>query len=861
MTVPVKIYLKDYTPPSFSVPKTQLDIRLYEDHAIVTSTLYMQRKHIGELVLFGTELELIDIYLNDKKLNEADYVHNAECLIINNAPDTVKITSTVKITPQTNTTLEGLYQAGKGVETMFVTQCEPEGFRRITFFPDRPDVLSEYTIRVEADKKFPILLANGNLIDKGEVDAYRHFAIWHDPTLKPSYLVACVIADLDVMSDSFTTMDGKDVLLQIYADARDIDKCHIAMTALKDAMVWDEEHYGRAYDLDRYMIVATPQFNMGAMENKGLNIFNTSCVLASPTSATDERSFWVKSVIAHEYFHNWTGNRITCRDWFQLCLKEGLTVYRDQSFSASQRSSAVQRIEDVARLKAAQFPEDAGPLAHAVRPDSFIEINNFYTMTVYEKGAEIVRMIATFMGQDNYRRGMDAYFERHDGQAVTIEDFLSALAVADARVMKFLPWYTQPGTPVLLGRFDTQDDAVHLFFSQMTRQVAGYAEPQPLPIPIDVAIFHGVTGELLCERILLLEKDTDVFIFDNLCLGGVRPIVSVLRNFSAPVRLEFEYSDEELAGLIGFEQEGFNRWQAMQMLFSRVLMSESDNIALVIEALKLSVRTLIDSDPMLAARLFDIPSQKELAANYDADYHPVRVKQKRDEIKASIAVGLVDELGLWLDKLPLMPYADTPDARGVRLLRNVVIDMMLCAYQSQGRGMDMLIQQVVYQYEHASCMSEKLGALTHMVDYALPCVDAYVRQFYAEYQDDELIIDSWFSVQALSPTDDVADIRMLMARDDYDWSRPNRVRAVLSGLSAKPAQLWTNAGLEVVLSAVTRLDGSNPVLASRLLASLDRWYTLVEPLRSEAYAHLNALKQQVQSKNVLEFLDNILSVK
>lgn len=407
-----------------------MDIKLFEDYAQVNSTLKMVRQTIGDIVLFGESLELLSIIMNDKALTSEHYQQEDGKLTIYEAPDEVTLDIQVRICPQTNTALEGLYMAGSGDDTMFVTQCEPEGFRKITFYPDRPDVLAIFTTRLEADKRYPTLLANGNLVEAGEVaDApERHYAIWQDPTNKPSYLFACVIADLDVLTDSYTTSEGRDVLLEVYAKSADIDKCDVGMQALKDAMKWDEVNYGRAYDLDRYMIVAVSQFNMGAMENKGLNIFNTACVLSSPETTTDARSFSVKAIIAHEYFHNWTGNRITCRDWFQLCLKEGFTVYRDQSFSADQQSSAVQRIDDVATLRAHQFAEDAGPLAHPVRPESFVEINNFYTTTVYEKGAEIVRMIANTLGPDDFRKGTDEYFRRYDGQAVTVEDFYQPLA-------------------------------------------------------------------------------------------------------------------------------------------------------------------------------------------------------------------------------------------------------------------------------------------------------------------------------------------------------------------------------------------------------------------------------------------------
>ncbi|MDO4896155.1 MAG: aminopeptidase N [Moraxella sp.] len=853
MTAPQKIYLKDYAPPAYRVDDVYLDIKVFDDHACISSVLTMSRERDGELVLLGRELELLNISVNDKVLTADDYALDDESLTIYHAPDTAKIAIDVNITPQTNTALEGLYQSGAGDELMFVTQCEPEGFRKITFFPDRPDVLTEYTTRVEADKRFSVLLANGNLVEKGDVGDDRHFAIWHDPTKKPSYLFACVVADLAVMSDHYTTSEGREVLLEIYAVPADIDKCHVAMTALKDAMRWDETHYGRAYDLDRYMIVATGQFNMGAMENKGLNIFNTSCVLSDPKTTTDERSFHVKAVIAHEYFHNWTGNRITCRDWFQLCLKEGFTVFRDQSFSSSHRSSAVQRIDDVGFLKAHQFAEDAGVLAHPVRPDSFVEINNFYTVTVYEKGAEIVRMIATLLGKDKFRQGTDEYFARYDGQAVTIEDFLSAMSVGDERVLDFLAWYSQAGTPVLSGRFDVMGDGVKLTFSQQTRHVAGFDEPKALPIPIDVAIFHGQSGKLLAQQLLLLTKDSDIFIFDDLDLGGVRPVVSVLRNFSAPVKLEFDYTDEDLIKIVQFESEGFNQWQAVQTLVGRLLFGKSDNVALLTDTLQATVPTLMHQDPMLTARLFDLPSETEMASGYETDYDPECVKQQRNNLKGHIARALAGNLQGWYDALPIVPYEDTPHARGVRLLRNVLLDLAWTA------DLDMT-ERTEHQYAHATCMSEQLGALRAMIEHDLSCADAYVGQFYETFCDDELVIDTWFSVQAGAGSRDVAFIKALMERDDYDWHTPNRVRTTLGGLANKPTQLWTKDGLALFTSAVAKLDRTNPVLASRLLSALARFGTLTDDKKALATDSLTALQATARSKNVLEFLNNMLKV-
>lgn len=436
------IYLKDYQKPSYSVDSIYLDIQVFADHSQVHSKLVMQRQADGDLVLLGRDLELKSIRLNDQLLSSSEYQLDAEKLVITDAPNFAVIDITVVIHPESNTQLEGLYLAGSD---LFVTQNEPEGFRKITFYPDRPDVLSVFTTRVEADKKYPVLLANGNLIEAGEVGEHRHYTIWQDPTKKPSYLFACVIGDLAVLKDHYVTSEGRQVSLEIYAEQKDIPKCNIAMQALKHAMRWDEEHYGRPYDLDNYMIVATSAFNMGAMENKGLNIFNTSCVLADEEYTTDAAIMRVQSVIAHEYFHNWTGNRITCRDWFQLCLKEGLTVFRDQSFSEDLQSAAVQRIDDVAVLKAHQFPEDSGPLSHPPRPDHFVEINNFYTATVYEKGAEINRMMATLLGKDKFRKGTDEYFKRHDGQAVTVEDWVAALTAGSGTDLSaFLTWYNQP---------------------------------------------------------------------------------------------------------------------------------------------------------------------------------------------------------------------------------------------------------------------------------------------------------------------------------------------------------------------------------------------------------------------------------
>jgi len=854
---PSKINLKDYTKPSFDVETVHLDIKLFEDYAQVDSTLEMVRQTAGDIVLFGESLELLTITMNSKALTTEDYQQEAGKLTIYNAPERATLDIQVRICPQTNTALEGLYMAGSGDDTMFVTQCEPEGFRKITFYPDRPDVLAIFTTRLEADKRYPTLLANGNLVEAGEVaDAPdRHYAIWHDPTNKPSYLFACVVADLDVLTDSYTTSEGREVLLELYAKSADIDKCDVGMQALKDAMKWDEVNYGRAYDLDRYMIVAVSQFNMGAMENKGLNIFNTACVLSSPETTTDARSFSVKAIIAHEYFHNWTGNRITCRDWFQLCLKEGFTVYRDQSFSADQQSSAVQRIDDVATLRAHQFSEDAGPLAHPVRPESFVEINNFYTTTVYEKGAEIVRMIANTLGSDDFRKGTDEYFRRYDGQAVTVEDFLSALSITDDKIENFIDWYRQPGTPVVSGSqtYDSAAQTLTITLNQQTRHVKGFDAPKPLPIPVATALFDKDSGAIVAERMLLLDEATQTFVFENV---ASEPVVSLLRDFSAPVQLNYDYQDVDLAFLLKHETNGFNRWQVTQMLVNRILLQgqgAKSSPDVYLEALAQTLPVLAADDAMLAARLLDIPSAQELASAISKDYDPVLVKEQRDGLYKQVADKLKGQWAELYNNLPMHSYEDSAEARGVRALRNVVLDIALTA------NVDDAADWAQQQYDNASCMTERFGALKAMVNHQLTGADKYLADFYERFQANDLVIDLWFSVQAAA--DDVTPdmVKSLLTHTDFDWNTPNRVRSVISAFSSQPTVLWTAEGLEMYTGVIQKLDDANPVLASRLLQVLARWNTLAEPRRQMAHEQLVDLQKNVSSKHVLESLESVLS--
>ncbi|MDN5542011.1 MAG: aminopeptidase N [Acinetobacter sp.] len=855
------VYLKDYQKPSFFVDSIHLDIQVYDEHSQVDAVLELTRQTEGDLVLLGRDLELKSVVLNGQQLSQEQYTLDAEQLVIRNAPNQIKLETSVIIHPESNTQLEGLYQAASD---LFVTQNEPEGFRKITFYPDRPDVLSVFTTRVEADKKYPVLLANGNLIEAGEAGEGRHYTIWQDPTKKPAYLFACVIGDLAVLKDRYVTAEGRDVALEIYAEEKDIPKCHIAMEALKHSMRWDEEHYGRPYDLDNYMIVATSAFNMGAMENKGLNIFNTSCVLADEEYTTDAAIMRVQSVIAHEYFHNWTGNRITCRDWFQLCLKEGLTVFRDQSFSEDLQSAAVQRIDDVAVLKAHQFPEDSGPLSHPPRPDHFVEINNFYTATVYEKGAEINRMMATLLGKEKFRKGTDEYFERHDGQAVTVEDWVAALtAGSGVDLSNFLTWYNQPGTPKLEaeGHYDAAAQTYSLNFKQSLKAHPKYPNLKAVPIPVALALFDAATGEQLVlnsdslfenavkDGVYLFDQDQASIVFSGL---STKPVVSLLRNFSAPVNLEFNYTDEELAFLIQYETNGFNQWQATQTLLERILLNGHD-AHIYIQAIKNTLPDLVEQDPLLASRLFDVPSEGYLGSRIDTDYEPAKIQEQRNALIEKLARELGDfckDTYLALDPDLQKEFSQ---AMGVRALKNIMLSMM--ARQGDESAFELAYQQ----YEATGNMSERLGALRVLVWNDAPQAEAALRDFYLRFKDEALSLDQWFTLQAAHPCATTETIQYLTSHVDYDLGVPNRIRSVSGGLNANPVNTWS-FGVDHFIGLAKYLDEKNPIVGSRLLQVLSRWYTLAEPQRSEVKAKLEALKPQVKSKNVSETLSSMLSI-
>ncbi|MBF7689418.1 aminopeptidase N [Acinetobacter pollinis] len=854
------VYLKDYKKPTFLVDSVHLDIQVFQDHTIVDSILNVKRQTEGDFVLLGRDLELKEIKVNDVVLTSDQYQLDTEQLTLTNVPDIAVITTRVIIHPEKNTMLEGLYQAGN----LFVTQNEPEGFRKITFYPDRPDVLSVFTTRVEADKKYPVLLANGNLLETGEVNASRHYAIWEDPTKKPSYLFACVIGDLAVLKDRYVTSEGRDIALEIYAIEKDIPKCKIAMEALKHSMRWDEEHYGRPYDLDNYMIVAVSQFNMGAMENKGLNIFNTSCVLADEEYTTDAAIMRVQSVIAHEYFHNWTGNRITCRDWFQLCLKEGLTVFRDQSFSEDLQSAAVQRIDDVSILKSHQFPEDAGPLSHPPRPDHFVEINNFYTATVYEKGAEINRMMATLLGKEKYRQGTDEYFKRHDGQAVTVEDWISALSAGSGvDLSAFLRWYNQPGTPKLqvTHKYDAVNQSYTLVFKQSLRKNDKYPELKPLPIPVALALFNKDSGEQFTldaddlvenqvkDGVYLLNSEEATLTFNNVT---TEPVVSLLRNFSSPVNLDFDYTDDALAFLIEHETNGFNQWQATQTLLERILLE--DHVAEpYIDALKNTLPNIVKKDPLLASRLLDVPSEGYLASRIDENYKPEVIQEKRNALLNAFAKALgsfFKETYLSLD--PKL-QSEFSQAMGERALKNIMLSYMA------RQGDEAVFELAKQQFDTTSNMSERLGALKVLVWNDAPQAKEALEKFYTRFKDEPLALDQWFMLQAAHPNATQETIQYLTSHPDYDLGTPNRIRAVSGGLNSNPVNAWSY-GVAHFIELAQYLDEKNPIVGSRLLQVLSRWYTLAEPKRTEVKEELTKLKETVKSKNVVETLNSMLSV-
>ncbi len=842
---PNTVYLKDYTPPEYQVGQVDLTFMLDEEDTRVTSRMTMQKNRQSRndnppLVLEGENLVLDSVKLNGQPLRPEMYEVTAEGLIIPGAPKVEAFTLEVetRINPKTNTALEGLYLS----KDMLCTQCEAQGFRKITYFPDRPDVMTKFSTLLIGDKtRYPVLLSNGNKTAAGELKNNRHWVKWEDPFPKPCYLFALVAGRLESIEDEFITRSGRKVKLQIFVEPHDIDKCDHAMRSLKNAMAWDEEVYGREYDLDLYMIVAVGHFNMGAMENKGLNIFNTKYVLARPDTATDADYEYVESVIAHEYFHNWTGNRITCRDWFQLSLKEGLTVFRDQEFTADRTSRAVKRIEDVDLLRTRQFAEDAGPLAHPVRPESYIEINNFYTLTVYEKGAEVVRMIHTLLGADNFRKGTDLYFLRHDGQAVTCDDFVQAMEDASGIDLgQFRRWYSQAGTPEVYvdSDYDGKTQSLTLTLRQSCPPTPGQPVKEPLHIPFALGLLgpDGSEYPLQLEgeqaagpttRILDLKEEQQRFRFINL---PARPVVSALRGFSAPVRLHLHHSYDELAFLLAHDSDPFNRWDAGQSLASQIILNRVEQLIEgehpkkadphLVEAYRKALAQDWD-DLSYLALLLTLPSEEYISALMKI-IDPEAVHLARQMIKREIAEALQGEL-LALYEANHRAETGSLDAEAVdrRTLKNVCLELLV------ELDTQMAHELCVRQFREAHTMTDQFAALSCIVNSHNPEKPASLEAFYAQWEGEDLVIDKWFALQSSCHLPGALDsVRGLLGHPAFDLKTPNRVRSVIGAFSQNnPVNFHSSKGegYRFLGDQVIALNAINPQVASRLVAALTQW--------------------------------------
>ncbi len=848
---PGTIYLKDYQPPLYWIDETELDFELYEDHALVTSRLHLHRNEELDaqeaLTLHGQGLELVELAIDGRTLAMEEYSVSPESLTIHEPPEKFILQCKTKIEPQENTSLEGLYKS----RTMFCTQCEAEGFRKITYYLDRPDVMSVFTVRIEADsERYPVLLSNGNNIDSTISGGGRHSVTWHDPYPKPAYLFALVAGELAHIEDQFHTCGGRDVSLRIYVEQKDIDKCDHAMASLKRSMRWDEQVFGREYDLDIFNIVAVDDFNMGAMENKSLNIFNTSCVLASPETTTDAGFQRIEAIVAHEYFHNWSGNRVTCRDWFQLSLKEGFTVFRDAEFSSDMGSRTVKRIEDVSYLRTAQFAEDGGPMAHPIRPDSFIEISNFYTVTVYEKGAEVVRMIHTLLGAESFRRGSDLYFDRHDGQAVTCEDFVKAMEDASGVDLgQFRRWYSQAGTPLLSVRddYDEASKTYTLTVEQTCPATPGQAEKDPFVIPLAMGLL-GDAGNLPLKLqdttadfetadnthcVLIVDKPSQSFVFEGV---GERPVPSLLRGFSAPVRLDYNFTADDLYALISRDGDGFVRWDSMQQLAVRAIHQVERQLC---DGGKVEVEALLPQacgnllgdeslDGAMVADMLAMPSENYLAelASQAGGADVARIHGARNAVRSAIATAqsaLFDATYRRLESTG--EFGVDAGQIAARSLRNTCLDYLCCAGAAH-------LQLAQSQFEAASNMTDRMSALRALAFYGSEDERTVaLAEFYAMFRHESLVVNQWFQLQASIPSGDgLARVQALMSHPDFDMRNPNKVRSVVGVFANNNPVNFHRAdgeGYRFLADVVAELNATNPQIAARLLAPLTKWRNYV----------------------------------
>ncbi|HET9700390.1 MAG TPA: aminopeptidase N [Burkholderiales bacterium] len=873
---PRTIHLKDYTPPPFLIDRVELDVDIRAEDALVTAKLALRRNPAatasGPLLLDGDELELVSVALDGRRLAAGEFTVSPERLVVPEVPQAFALETVSRIVPQKNTKLEGLY----GTRNGFVTQCEAQGFRRITWFIDRPDVMARYVTTVHADRAgCPVLLANGNLVASGEEDGGRHWARFDDPFPKPSYLFALVAATLEKMEEVFVTRSGREARLAVYVEPGKLDQAGWAMDCLKRAMRWDEQRFGLELDLDQYKIVAVGDFNSGAMENKGLNIFNTKYVLARPDTATDLDYFNIDRVVAHEYFHNWTGNRVTCRDWFQLSLKEGLTVFRDQEYGSDTYSRAVSRIQEVRALRAAQFPEDAGPMAHPVRPQSYMEIRNFYTMTVYEKGAEVVRMQHTLLGEEGFRRGMDLYFRRHDGQAVTCDDFVQAMQDAGGvDLSQFRRWYDQAGTPVLdvTGAYDTEARTYTLTVRQHTPPTPGQPEKLPLHIPFAVGLvgrggdlplrLEGEAQAAGSSRVLSLRAERETFRFLDV---AERPVPSLLRNFSAPAVVNFEYGDADLAHLMARDSDPFNRWEAGQRLATSLMLRGVDELRAgrmpgLPEAFVAAFGRLLDDarrDPAFAAEALALPSETYVAEQMDV-VDPDAIHAVRNGLRRGLAQALRPRLEEAYEAFRVAgPYRPDAASAGKRALRNLALGYLMELEDPTLRS------ACVAQFHTADNMTDVMAALSALANCDCPERPAALESFHARWKGEPLVVDKWLAVQAGSRLPStLAEVQRLARHPAFQPHNPNKVYALIRTFAANQVRFHAadGGGYAFLADVIIELDALNPQVAARMARAFDRWRKFDAGRQAHARAALTRIRDTAElSPDVFEVVSKALA--
>ncbi len=863
MEKPKVKYLKDYKVPEYLIDETELYVSLDENITSIKTTLKIRKnpessENSKTLVLNGEDIELKVVHLNNKTLDKSDYSVDEKLLKIPNVPDEFELTIVNTLHPETNTSLEGLYKS----KDMFCTQCEAEGFRKITYFIDRPDVLSVFTCTIEADiYKYPVLLSNGNKVREVNLLNGRHCVTWHDPFRKPCYLFALVVGDLKVKEDVFTTVSGKKVELKIYVEPENIDKCDYAMESLKKAMKWDEEVYGREYDLDIYMIVAVNDFNMGAMENKGLNIFNSKYVLAKPETATDSDFDGIESVIAHEYFHNWTGNRITLKNWFQLSLKEGLTVFRDQEFSADMHSPAVERIKNVRNLILRQFPEDAGPMAHPVRPESYIEMNNFYTMTVYEKGAEVIRMIQTIVGKDNFFKGMDLYFERFDGQAVTIEDFVSVMEEAsDTDLTQFKLWYSQAGTPEIefTEDYDFENQEYKLTLKQHIPDTINQKNKKPMHIPISIGLLNE-KGMEIHKKILHLREKSQSFVFKNV---SEKPVLSILRNFSAPVKLKTEENTDKLVFLALKDTDKFNRWNSIQKLYSKIILNEIKQNNAEYDLLLNPVKSLLEnaeSDPLFIVEMLKTPRDTEIWNQLEI-IDVEKTFKAAEYLKKFIAVNFEKELNKLYTRFAKIKISDKEKAKQIRALKNHCL--LLLNFTEDKK----YLEYTYNQFENSDNMTDIIASLNILTHTKSEEKETAFNEFYEKWKTDELVMDKWFALQAISKNEDTLEkVINLIEHELFSIKNPNRVRALIGTFCSENTINFhrkTGEGYQLLTETVITLNEINPQIAARLVSVFNRWTRFDETRKRLMKNELVRIKNiDNLSDDVFEIVNRALSME